>query len=262
MADRRMFSREILKSSVMVKLGAQTDGLEAQRVFETLILTADDHGKGRFIPAIIRGEAFISVPETFSKVTPEMIEIWCRQIEAEGALLIYEVGGQSYYKLTGWEKHQRGGWQPANSLLPDPGQTADGEQTDSGQGADGSPTRDEVKLNKSKVKEKKKKAPILPDWCAALVQECFPEASKREQDIYRQAKVIADLERLDGHPEAEICEVVRWGRADAFWQANLLSAASLRDKRDGITTKYLKIKASKQREVESVYNKGGLPDWS
>lgn len=159
MADRRMFDREIFKSSVMVHLGhynPNISGLYAQRVFETLILRADDHGRGRLIPEIIKMEAFASVPGVYSDIEPSMIMAWIKQIEDQGALLRYEVDGEQYYYLTGWDKYQRGGWQRAKSLLPEPPQEPDKGLTVSGQQADLGLTGDESKINQGKVNQEKK----------------------------------------------------------------------------------------------------------
>lgn len=155
MADRRMFDREIFKSSVMVHLGCNNPncGLAAQRVFETLILRADDHGRGRLIPEVIRMEAFASVPEEFAECEPSHIIAWIKQIEKQGALVRYEINGEQYYYLTGWDKYQRGGWQRAKSLLPEPPQESDKGLTGSGQQADLGLTGDESKVNQEKVNQ-------------------------------------------------------------------------------------------------------------
>ena len=201
MADRRMFSREIFKSSVMINLGRSYPeaALESQRVFETLILTADDYGRGRLIPEVIMVEAFVSAPAVLKIVTPDLIEAWISSIESQGAVITYEVDGDRYYQLTGWDTYQRGGWQKGNSNIPAcpgyvehpaaTGQPADGARTDSGQNADTGRTADESKVNQSKSSKKNKTAKpadVLPGWCIELVEELFPTLKSMKDDTKKE----------------------------------------------------------------------------
>ena len=253
MADRRMFSRDIFKSSVMVNLGYNNSphGIEAQRIFETLIVLADDWGRGRLIPEVIRGEAFISVPESFAKVTPDMIREWIDQIAGDGALTIYDVNGQEYYTLTGWDRYQRGGWQKAKSLLPDPpGFVSDGPQTDSGQTADTERTTDESKVNRKK--EDKTVKPDLPDECIQLVKQLFPDL--KDAEVRKQAETIEQLFRLDAYTMDDIEQVLKWAKTDtggndpdwSGWSAQFLSCCQLRVKKHGVM-KFAKMKAGYER---------------
>jgi len=124
MPERRMISRDIYDSSVAWTLGTQLegyDGLKAQRVWEALILLADDYGNGKLIPAMIRKKAFASVPDVEKDVTEDDIIKWINLIEAmEKAVLTYEYAGQKFYTLTGWEHYQRGNWRPEESNIPLP----------------------------------------------------------------------------------------------------------------------------------------------
>lgn len=177
MANRRMFSREIFQSSVMVKLGCDNPGfgLEAQRIWATLILTADDYGRGKYIPGAIRGAAFGTTPDSFAKVNTEMIEKWTQQIVDEGALILYTIDGDQYFQLTGWNRYQRGDWQRGKSLLPAPPQLDNSEGTV----AEQTPDCQDKGKDKSKVKEKIKTParkprghPAVSRWCE-LYEESF-----------------------------------------------------------------------------------------
>ena|SRR3990167_155800 len=122
MANRRMFSREIFSSTVMLNLAAANPAheLAAQRVWEALILLADDHGRLRFDPAIIRMEAFKSTPNTHASVGLDLVSSWLTQLERDGCIAIYEAEGGRYCVLTKWDVHQGGTWRRANSDLPEP----------------------------------------------------------------------------------------------------------------------------------------------
>jgi hypothetical protein len=117
-----MFDRTIYKSSVICNLATSNPEkeLESQRVFQTLILIADDYGRGRLIPQVIRMEAFGTSPNVFSEITNEDILKWVEDIQSDGALEVYEVDGQKYYHLTGWSKYQHGKWRPRDSKIPSP----------------------------------------------------------------------------------------------------------------------------------------------
>lgn len=253
MATRRMFSKEIFQSSVMVRLGYDNGefGLEAQRVFETLILMADDYGRGKFIPEKVRGQAFLSVPDVFSKVTPEMIVDWVKQIEGEGAIQLYDSDGEKYYALTGWNRYQRGDWQRGNSELPDPPLLATVKTKGKG--------KSKVK-DKSKQEKYKTVKPDLPDWCYALIRELFPEFETLISDgsygllytapeAYEQANTLDKLNRIDNYSQEDIEAILTWAKADTGsgdwpgWSAQFLSCAPLRKKRDGVT-KFAKMKAA------------------
>ena len=117
-----MISTGIYDSSVAWNLGQRNPGfkgLAAQRILEVLIFLADDYGRGRYIPGMIRTRAFSSIPEVLDEVTDEDVETWLRQIEEEGTIRIYEIDGQLYFTLTGWRHYQRGNCAPGlpTSLL-------------------------------------------------------------------------------------------------------------------------------------------------
>ena len=290
MADRRMFSREIFQSSVMVRIGYDNGefGLEAQRIFETLILKADDYGRGRFIPEILRGEAFLSVPNSFTKVTPEMIIEWVGQIEKQGAIRIYEFNGEKYYELTGWNKYQRGDWQRGESLLPGPEQLGNCSGTVTEQLGNSSgtvteqlgnsdptvrPKVNKIKLKKRKEKKRKEKSenfPILTDF----VKEIFPNLS--ENELNAQVGGLEKLIRIDREriaPEkslsdwqSEVFSILRWMRADSeprngfCWSSVFNSIPPLRVSKNGracnkfinARAQWLKAKTKGKRTVTII----------
>jgi hypothetical protein len=116
-----MISTGIYDSSVAWNLGQKNPGfkgLAAQRILEVLIFLADDYGRGRYIPGLVRTRAFSSTPELLDEITVENVENWLKQIEEEGTIKTYEVDGRQYYTLTGWRHYQRGSWRPGRSNIP------------------------------------------------------------------------------------------------------------------------------------------------
>jgi len=122
-SERRMISTKIYECSIAVRLGSEAAGLlglAAQRIFEMLILEADDFGRGRYLPSVLRMKAFLSTPGVIEEVTDAQVEEWIKIMADEGAVEIYDVNGQKYYSLTGWQHYQRGNWRPKLSNIPPP----------------------------------------------------------------------------------------------------------------------------------------------
>ena len=72
------------------------------RLFVSCILMADDFGNFRSSPAALRAQAFWGTETTLEAVAK------AREGLARVSLLsLYEVNGQSYGHITGWDKHQR-----------------------------------------------------------------------------------------------------------------------------------------------------------
>ncbi len=116
--DSRLIRTDIFKSSVMFGLAEKypTDASRAQRVFLSLILTADDWGNGRYIPQAIILEAFGSAPEDLKVVTACDLEKWIAEIVRQNALELYEVNEQRYYHLTGWDRYQEMRYRKKNTI--------------------------------------------------------------------------------------------------------------------------------------------------
>ncbi|MBU1067003.1 hypothetical protein KKE60_04420 [Patescibacteria group bacterium] len=198
---------------MMVQLGCSNPGfgLEAQRVWETLILRADDYGRGKFLPGVIRAEAFGTVPDVFPTVTDELIISWVLQIEKEGAIQIYEHEGDKFYALTGWNRYQRGDWQRGESQLPEPPQLDNSDGTDAEQSATVR-TKDKYKSKvKEKSKEKEEREPP-PSAYVDFINEIFPDNSFTVGQMLKQCNALGKL--IDKYGQEEVCAVLRWGSQD------------------------------------------------
>jgi len=172
-----MISTGIYDSSVAWTLGQKNPGfmgLAAQRILEVLIFLADDYGRGRYIPGMIRIRAFSSIPEILDEITDADVETWLQQIESEGSVSTYEIDGQKYYTLTGWRYYQRGNWRPRPSNIPPP-PWEEGESPPD--------DRDVTKPDKSTIKSQKKsqkKSAVEVD------EEVVAEKKRREGENCRK----------------------------------------------------------------------------
>lgn len=89
-------------------------------LFMGLISLADDEGRGRANPVLLRSSVFpyddLRVPD---------IDKWLRNLAGLHLIALYSVAGQSYYSLPGFRKHQTIN-KPTPSQLPPP---SEGEET-------------------------------------------------------------------------------------------------------------------------------------
>ena len=119
--------------------------------------------------------------------------------------------------------------------------------------------------NKNKNKQKNKQennneinsdinevnADIIPTWCISLAEQIYLNASKtpKKHELEAGAKVLHDIERLDGYKPDEIQKAIEWGLRDKRngfnWSSQLKSPARLRNKRNGAgdLTKFENLRA-------------------
>lgn len=96
-------ANRIIKDSILTS--ETVGGLDdlTWRVFVSLIVLADDFGRGKANPAIIRGQAF----PLREDVTAEQIRESLNRLAEVGALIFYQAEGVVYFCLPSWSKHQR-----------------------------------------------------------------------------------------------------------------------------------------------------------
>lgn len=76
---------------------------DSARLLSTaLILLADDEGNGRAHPRFIAARVWAYSPDGLDKV-----ELAMPELEACGFVTVYEAGGQSYFSINNWKKHQK-----------------------------------------------------------------------------------------------------------------------------------------------------------
>lgn len=100
MARGRLISTEIWKSETIVKLGYLH-----RLQWIGLITTADDQGRGRAHPGLIRSAIF-----PLEDIDLETIETGMQAFADEGLITIYEGDGKQLYQITNWweDGHQGG----------------------------------------------------------------------------------------------------------------------------------------------------------
>lgn len=73
------------------------------RLWVSLIVSADDAGRGDARPAIIKGKAF----PLRERVTAKDIDVALHGLAAKGCVSLYKVGGKPYFLFPTWTEHQR-----------------------------------------------------------------------------------------------------------------------------------------------------------
>lgn len=112
----RMIREGILDSEIINALSA-----EEERLFSRLCLIADDFGKYRYIPSLLKSKCFPLKDD----VTETHIEAWMNAFPSE-LVLVYEVEGKKYLKINKFNQRLR----QKVSHYPDPCQSDDRQMSD------------------------------------------------------------------------------------------------------------------------------------
>ena len=119
-----MVSTSFSESSICLlyaeEFSKAVDVLAAQKILLTLILMADDYGRGKLLPAAIRSKAFCGIGILLDSLRDDFVERCVRLAEQDGMLMVYEVANHRYYALNNWKHWQRGNWRPRQSNIPEP----------------------------------------------------------------------------------------------------------------------------------------------
>lgn len=101
---------------------------DAWRLWVSMWLLADDHGRLRGAPEWLRSQVFWAAPER-AKVG-DLLE----ELNAAGVIIRYEVTGQRYIEIRNWNKHQKVDHpgkprvpEPSREILVDPRETLEKE---------------------------------------------------------------------------------------------------------------------------------------
>lgn len=74
---------------------------------------ADDHGRGRDNPRLIRADSF----PLDDAISLDQIEEWMAALASAGVVDRYEVGGGRYFSIRNWREHQKPS-HPSRSVIP------------------------------------------------------------------------------------------------------------------------------------------------
>lgn len=97
MAGRRMVYENMCDSIKFSKVSA-----EAERLWVRMLTKTDDNGNFHASPALVRGHCLPQFDVTLSEV-----QSWLSELEQIGLIVYYEVSGERYLHISGFEKYQK-----------------------------------------------------------------------------------------------------------------------------------------------------------
>ena len=223
--------------------------IETRLMFIGLWSYVDDNGVGVDRDAIIAADLFADDMARDPRETLARIQRGLATLSEAGMITRYTVENRDYLHVSNWEKHQRID-RPNKPRLPLPTSenaeiathsrdsretpaTGTGEQRNRGTG----------EQNKSEVAGDDSDAANVLPLKAEIIERTDVEALLDQLDQQIEAngnrkpnrnKKNHDAMRLlldrDGYTPEQVSYIIDWAQASDFWQANVLSAAKLREK--------------------------------
>lgn len=202
---------------------------EVQILFIGLITQADDEGRQKGSPQLIRSKVF-----PYSDHSLQKIREWLQRLVEAGLIYWYKVGGKEFIELPTWHDHQRVS-HATESVLPshseaDSADAPEPLRNDSGITASGR----ERKGREEEGKGRESEIEPIPDAPLSVLLADLIEANGASRP--RIGKKWADAERLmldrDKRDPAQAEKLLRWCQKDEFWRGNILSMPKFREKYD------------------------------
>lgn len=202
---------------------------EVQILFIGLITQADDEGRQKGSPQLVRSKVFPYADHSLQKIRE-----WLQSLVDSDLIRWYTVGGKEFIELPTWSKHQRVS-HPTESVLPSHLE-ADSTVTPEDSGAAPESPRREGKGREEEKEGKGEESEIVPipdaplsDLLADLVEA---NGAKRPTVTRKWADAERLLLERDGRDRDQAEKLLRWCQADEFWRGNVLSMPKFREKYD------------------------------
>lgn len=203
--------------------------VEARLTFIGLITQADDHGRLKGSPKLVRSKVFPYDDHPLQKVSE-----WLRELAEEGLIVWFKVNGKEYIELPTWHDHQRVS-HPTDSVLPSHSEADSTVAPEPLRNPPEEPRREGKGREEEKEGKGKESSGVSPTdaplshLLADLVAENDPNG-KRPTVTWRWATEEDRLIRLDGRKPAEAERLIRWTQGNSFWRGNVLSMPKFRER--------------------------------
>lgn len=216
MARGRMIDKVIILST---KINAISEG--AENLYYRIYVNTDDFGLFHADPTILKGQVYtlrnISVPTVRKRLT-ELIEI--------GLVKIYEIDGEKYLKIVGFEKHQTFRKDYVRKYKYPKPVTNSYELVRTR-------TESPTNINKTKLNQIKTSCSEKHSELATLLEEKIKERLPKHKfagkDYLKEwSNEFRIMEEKEEAVLEEIKELIIWVFKDDFWYKNILSAEKLR----------------------------------
>lgn len=186
---------------------------EARLLFILIWTIADDAGRARAAVPLLASLLFPYDPDA-----PGLMGDWLTELEREGCIYRYQVGGSTYLQVINWTKHQRIN-RPSGPQCPEPPPDAASRNTHGGltedsvrahggltAGSGSGPLPLPLPGPRSRTARPKRAAPCAPEWLTDL-KAIYP---KRAGDqAWRKAERAGNARIAEGHTAVEILDGAR-----------------------------------------------------
>ena len=261
-----------LKPDVWEHEGFGNCSIEAQAMFIGLITQADDEGRLRGAPSLLRGQLW-----PYKSLTDTQAEKWLGELASASLVHPYTVAGARYIALVDWSKHQRISHRRDSELPPPPstpqephGRAVSGESPENFRRAAGEPPetlRTEGKggeriggegskdMSEPPASDATPSAEVRSDnpqfqHLAGLLADLIEGNGSKRPTEHQIAKWRNDVRLMieqDGRSVEQIESAVRWSQRHDFWRTVVLSMPKLRAKWD-----QMKLQASRAPKASNA----------
>jgi len=203
-------------------------------LFSCLLIKADDYGRLKADPRLLRHFAFAESAE-FDTVSLEEIQGYLETLDKRGVLQLYSNSdGEACASFFNWRNYQQlppsRWWRSHIEPPPDDPRRRDEER-------EPEPTAEDAEAGTDKEPKSGLPAVTAPDGQALSPDDAAPFITCVELITGDKKATYQDREAWLGlrakHEPATILEVVRWATAHPFWRQNLLTFAGLAQRKPG-----------------------------
>lgn len=177
---------------------AQCD-IPARLTFAGLWTEADDHGRGRADPRLIKG----AIWPLDDEITHQHVSAHIRMLNETGHIRLYEVDGEPYYEIISWDDHQAAAYRRGNAVYPPPEagnelshervqESASRTQTSAGtrNGEQGTRNEETPSVAEPEVGDRQRRFSVLADVCGLDVSNLTRNERGRLNDAEQQLREV------------------------------------------------------------------------
>lgn len=187
----------VIRDSILSSRSLSRVSLGADLLFRSLILAVDDYGRFDARPELIRSACFPARPQ----IELKEVVAWLEELCEEGCVQRYEIEGDWYLCLPGWEKHRSRGKRAEFSKFPSPSKNEKGRRPKAGH-VYFIQSGDSIKIGWSTTVETRLDhlRSTVPDL--QILHIMAAESSKDEKRLHRKFKHLRkDREWFEARPE-------------------------------------------------------------
>lgn len=223
----------------------------ARLTFQGLWCEADDHGRGIADDRLLCGVLWALDDD----ITPPVVADHLTKLAETGHIRLYEVDGEAYYEIVGWEKHQAASYRRGDPMHPLPPAKTPSSGTLHDQACKEVPDAQSDVLEGNREGNREGKGTGNPHQADAGSSDASSDMSDAfGPDVIRLCDRLADaiegngskrpkvgktwlsacdlMLRVDERTPEQVERAIDWSQSHEFWRSNILSMGKLREKFD------------------------------